>query len=318
MSVIPMNRSQRRQMKRNHDKELAKYKDQSKWINSLNHNQIEVIERMMRDLKKNTELECIADIDKVLTGTLLERMDMTWDESYEFNVQFGKFYAEYKIAVAEFGREERLKMLVELENEIVDITERWIYEGKTKIEIIKQLKEKYKGVGITTPEINNVYGRTLSNYKKHIEEFKGKIQSEIKKQFDDDKKSEYILEKLKKEYTRIGEKELNELIAAVKEEYMKPVMEPVLDKPKKKGRKKKEELKKEVNKMGLKVVNEVVKVIRRELEGEFGKYLIDENGVTIDDKNFKDLEALEKYKIAELERFNREIDEIKAVFEYSE
>ena len=48
----------------------------------------------------------------------------------------------------------------------------------------------------------------------------------------------------------------------------------------------------------LKIINEVVKVVSRELEGEFGKYIADENGVTREDITFKDLAAVEIYRMA--------------------
>ena len=66
----------------------------------------------------------------------------------------------------------------------------------------------------------------------------------------------------------------------------------------------------------LKVVKEVVKVVSRELEGEFGKYIADENGVKREDKTFKDLAAVEIYKKEQLAKFEREIAELEAVFEY--
>ena len=69
--------------------------------------------------------------------------------------------------------------------------------------------------------------------------------------------------------------------------------------------------------MSLKVVKEITKVIARELEGEFGKYIADENGVTREDITFKDLEAVEKYKKEQLEKFEREIAELEAVFEFT-
>lgn len=71
---------------------------------------------------------------------------------------------------------------------------------------------------------------------------------------------------------------------------------------------------KEKKMSSLKVVNEVIKVVSRELEGEFGKYIADENGVKREDITFKDLEAVEKYKKEQLERFEREIAELEAVF----
>ena len=303
-----MNRMQRRQLKREQNKEVAKFKDQTDWINSLTPNQIAVIEHMMRDLQHDTEMNCIADVDKILTGTLLEMTDMTWEESYKFNVQFGKYYAEYKMAVSKEGREERLKVLIELEKEIVGKVENWIKAGKSRTEVIKQLRKDYKGVGITTPELNNVYGRTLSEYKKHIEEYEGKIKSTIKKHLKKDKDNQKILEILEQEYTRIGRKEFEEILAAVKKDFMESEVMGIVDIESKTKYKKNEG---EVEMSSLKVLKKTI-----ELEGECGKYLIDETGVTREDKHFKDLEEVEAYKKAELEKFEKEIAELKAVFEY--
>ena len=52
------------------------------------------------------------------------------------------------------------------------------------------------------------------------------------------------------------------------------------------------------------------------MEGEFGKYIADENGVKREDITFKNLQEVEKYKKEQLEKFEREIAELEAVFEY--
>lgn len=75
---------------------------------------------------------------------------------------------------------------------------------------------------------------------------------------------------------------------------------------------------KEKKMSNLKIINEVVKVVSRELEGEFGKYIADENGVTREDITFKDLAAVEIYKKEQLEKFEREIAELQAVFTFRE
>lgn len=75
---------------------------------------------------------------------------------------------------------------------------------------------------------------------------------------------------------------------------------------------------KEKKMSNLKIINEVVKVVSRELEGEFGKYIVDENGVTREDITFKDLAAVEIYKKEQLEKFEREIAELQAVFTFRE
>ena len=348
--VSKMNRSQRRKLEREQGKEVAKHNAQARWLETLLPWQKKAIDTMLREAKIDAEIECIETVDKILTGVLFERTDMSWEESFEFNSAFGKYYAEYKFVVSRYGKEKRLKMLQGLEKEIVGKIENWITEGKSKIEIIKQIREDYKGVGLISPEVNNVYQRTYENYKNYIKELEVEINEVIINKLKENKKSDMIINFLKIEYPRISEKDLRGMFVIAKEEFMKPKYEDYTNVPyvgeeadkksaekrKKKYAEKKvkkvnedkeaidvkfEEVKVEENKrdMGnLKVVKEVVKVVSRELEGEFGKYIADENGVTREDITFKNLQEVEKYKKEQLEKFEREIAELEAVFAFRE
>lgn len=350
-----MNRSQRRKLEREQGREVAQYNAQAKWLDTLLPWQKKVIDTMLREAKVDAEIECIEAVDKILTGVLFERTDMNWQESFEFNSAFGKYYAEYKFVVSRYGKEKRLKMLQGLETEIVSKIENWITEGKSKVQIIKQIRVDYKGVGLVSPEINNVYQRTYENYKNYIKELEPEIIEKISKYLNDNQKSEGIINLLKIEYPKISDSDLRGLFILGKDEFMKPKYEDYTDVPyvgsesdkraagkrkKKKAQKgaeakldvesktddtealdvKFEEIKVEGNRkdMSLKVVKEITKVIARELEGEFGKYIADENGVTREDITFKDLEAVEKYKKEQLEKFEREIAELEAVFTFRE
>ena len=346
--VSKMNRSQRRKLEREQGKEVAKHNAQARWLETLLPWQKKAIDTMLREAKIDAEIECIETVDKILTGVLFERTDMSWEESFEFNSAFGKYYAEYKFVVSRYGKEKRLKMLQGLEKEIVGKIEKWVTEGKSKVEIIKQIREDYKGVGLVSPEVNNVYQRTYENYKNYIKELESEINEVIINKLKENKKSDIIINFLKIEYPRISEKDLRGMFIIAKEEFMKPKYEDysnvpyvgeesdkkAAEKRKKKYAEKKvkkvnedkeavdvkfEEVKVEENKrdMGnLKVVKEVVKVVSRELEGEFGKYIADENGVKREDITFKNLQEVEKYKKEQLEKFEREIAELEAVFEY--
>ena len=348
--VSKMNRSQRRKLEREQGKEAAKHNAQARWLETLLPWQKKAIDTMLREAKIDAEIECIETVDKILTGVLFERTDMSWEESFEFNSAFGKYYAEYKFVVSRYGKEKRLKMLQGLEKEIVGKIEKWITEGKSKVEIIKQIREDYKGVGLVSPEVNNVYQRTYENYKNYIKELESEINEVIINKLKENKKSDIIINFLKIEYPRISEKDLRGMFIIAKEEFMKPKYEDysnvpyvgeesdkkAAEKRKKKYAEKKvkkvnedkeavdvkfEEVKVEENKrdMGnLKVVKEVVKVVSRELEGEFGKYIADENGVKREDITFKNLQEVEKYKKEQLEKFEREIAELEAVFAFRE
>lgn len=354
-----MNRSQRRKLEREQGKEVAQYNAQTKWLDTLLPWQKKVIDTMLREAKVDAEIECIEAVDKILTGVLFERTDMDWQESFEFNSAFGKYYAEYRFITSKIGKEKRLKMLQGLETEIVSKIENWITDGKSKVQIIKQIRADYKGVGLVSPEINNVYQRTYENYKNYIKKVEPEIIEKISKYLNDNQKSEGIINLLKIEYPKISDSDLRGLFILGKDKFMKPKYEDYTDVPysgaesdkraaeKRKSQKEvskkekapEEKLEKaivEVGKTGgevlkgfnkvikekkmsnLKIINEVVKVVSRELEGEFGKYIADENGVTREDITFKDLAAVEIYKKEQLEKFEREIAELQAVFTFRE
>ena len=350
-----MNRSQRRKLQREQGKELAQCNTEVKWLDSLQPWQKKIIEKILREAKIDAEIECIETVDKILTGVLFERTDMTWEETFEFNSVFGKYYAEYKFVVSRYGKEKRLKMLQGLETEIINKMEKWILEGKSKVQIIKQIREDYKGVGLVSPEVHNVYQRVYEKYKKYKTEVENEINDFAIQKLKENTKSDMIINILKIEYPGLSENDLRGMFLMAKEEFMKPKYEDytnvtyvgtesdrrAAEKKKKKYAEKKEAEKKakeaekkreipavedkveeikvegsEKEMSNLKVVKEVVKVVSRELEGEFGKYIADENGVKREDKTFKDLAAVEIYKKEQLAKFEREIAELEAVFEY--
>ena len=102
-----MNRSQRRKLKREQGKELAQCNTEVKWLDSLQPWQKKFIEKILREAQIDAEIECIETVDKILTGVLFERTDMNWEDSFEFNSAFGKYYAEYKFQVSRYGKEKR-------------------------------------------------------------------------------------------------------------------------------------------------------------------------------------------------------------------
>ena len=354
------------------NKRGQEYERESRWIKNLKPWQNECVKKTIaaatkfahQEGKLDGELDAIACMDKILTGTLLEKTDMTWEETAEFNKKIGEYYQEYRFIESKIGKEERLKMLNGLETEITALVEEMIITGKTKGQVVKVIREKYKDACVTTPEAHNVYMRCLDTYKKYVVE----LQDEIIGIIEDFKKKgeckEGIINLLKIEYPRIAEKDLEgiyglaEAKKAVEEapktskkkkknkkatakevkeeitEEVKAVVEPVsytlnedTEEPEKIDEvieeatitvEPKEIIEKEDRVMSLKVVKEVVKVVSRELQGEFGKYVVDETGVTRNGKLFKDVEAVEEYKKKKLERLERQIAEIKAVFDFAE
>lgn len=62
----------------------------------------------------------------------------------------------------------------------------------------------------------------------------------------------------------------------------------------------------------LKIVSKEIKI-----EGEFGKYLINDEGVKIGEEKFSSLIDVEAYEKAEIEKFARQMCELKEVFKYA-
>ncbi len=58
-----MNRSQRRKLAREQDKEIAKYNTQVEWLETLLPWQKEAIEKLLQEAKVSGEIDCIATVD---------------------------------------------------------------------------------------------------------------------------------------------------------------------------------------------------------------------------------------------------------------
>ena len=70
--------------------------------------------------------------------------------------------------------------------------------------------------------------------------------------------------------------------------------------------------------MKLEVIKEITKVVSRELKGNYGTYIVDETGVKKGDEHFKSIEEIEAYEKQEIERFAKEMNELRIAFQYME
>ena len=109
----------------------------------------------------------MADIlDTAMTGALVEDTALTMQEIFNINMKVGQFIAEIQRENIEIGVEERKMNLKKIEAEGIKEIEKLIGEGKKRAEIVKAIREKYKGTGITTAEINSAYKQVNERLEK--------------------------------------------------------------------------------------------------------------------------------------------------------
>lgn len=149
-----MNRAEKREM-------IAKAKKKEKFAKSLTPLQQEYIDEVVSAARHSAMLEMVDGMDAALTGTLIEKTDMSLDEIFHLSIQFGQYYGEIKRAQQELGVEERKMAINKIEKESIELMEELIKQGKTRAEVVKEIRSLYKGTGVTTPEINIAYKKTI-------------------------------------------------------------------------------------------------------------------------------------------------------------
>lgn len=145
-----MNRAEKR-------KHLAKAKKKAEFAKQLTSVQKEYIDELVELTKQNTMLQMADIFDIVMTGALTEHTDLSMKEIFNINITAGQFIGEIQRQNFEIGAEQRKMNLKAIEKEGIEIIEELMRKGKTRGEVVKELRELYKGTGITTAEINCAY-----------------------------------------------------------------------------------------------------------------------------------------------------------------
>ena len=154
-----MNRAEKRKM-------LAKAKKKAEFAKQLTPIQKEYIDEIVELTKQNTMLLMADVLDVAMTGALVEDTDLTMEEIFKINMKVGQFIGEIQRQNIEIGVEERKMNLKKIEAEGIKEIEKLIGEGKKRAEIVKAIREKYKGTGITTAEINSAYKQVNERLEK--------------------------------------------------------------------------------------------------------------------------------------------------------
>ena len=272
-----MNRAERRAM-------LAKAKKKAEFAKSLTPVQQEYIDEIIDAVRERTKIEMISTLDVAIAGSLIEHTDMSLDEIYDVNVTIGKYLGEIKNAEKNINMEERVMKIKAIEKDVARIVCEMVIEGKERKDVVKVVREKFKGTGLTTAEINIAYKRACEQYSNILKEQKEKSDEAVATlkamlgECDAETKDalEYIFPDMVEE-NKETDKTQNKVDTEEKE--VGQVNTPLAEK---KADTSENNKNKKVSK--LKVVKEVTKVVSRDIEGEYGIYHIEGNVVNINDE----------------------------------
>ena len=154
-----MNRAEKR-------KQIAIAKKKAEFAKKLTPVQQQYINEIVELTKQNTMLLMADVLDTAMTGALVEDTALTMQEIFNINMKVGQFIGEIQRQNIEIGVEERKMNLKKIEAEGIKEIEKLIGEGKKRAEIVKAIREKYKGTGITTAEINSAYKQVNERLEK--------------------------------------------------------------------------------------------------------------------------------------------------------
>lgn len=154
-----MNRAEKR-------KQIAIAKKKAEFAKKLTPVQQQYINEVVELTKQNTMLLMADILDTAMTGALVEDTALTMQEIFNINMKVGQFIEEIQRKNIEIGVEERKMNLKKIEAEGIKEIEKLIGEGKKRAEIVKAIREKYKGTGITTAEINSAYKQVNERLEK--------------------------------------------------------------------------------------------------------------------------------------------------------
>lgn len=259
-----MNRAEKR-------KQISIAKKKAEFAKKLTPVQKEYIDEIVELTKQNTMLLMADVLDTAMTGALVEDTDLSMKEIFNINKTAGQFIGEIQRQNFEIGAEQRKMNLKKIEKEGIEIIEELLRAGKTRGEIVKELRLLYKGTGITTAEINCAYKQVEEKLEREASEKIVEILGEA------DKETEELME--------YNFNKANEIIEAAEVE----------------------EVEEEIKADQVKEFEIISKCI--EVKGTYGQYKIKDNVMTINDAivGFKETADIKKWYKAEREELERKI-----------
>ena len=263
-----MNRAEKR-------KQISIAKKKAEFAKKLTPVQKEYIDEIVELTKQNTMLLMADVLDTAMTGALVEDTDLSMEEIFKINMKTGLFIGEIQRQNIEVGVEERKMNLKKIEKEGIEIIEELMRKGKTRGEVVKELRELYKGTGITTAEINCAYKQVEEKLEREASEKIVEILGEA------DKETEELME--------YNFNKANEIIEAAEVEEVE------------------EKVEEEIKADQVKEFEIISKCI--EVKGIYGQYKIQDNVMTINDAvvEFKETTEIKQWYKAEREELERKI-----------
>ena len=183
-----MNRAEKR-------KQISIAKKKAEFAKKLTPVQKEYIDEIVELTKQNTMLQMADIFDIVMTGALTEHTDLSMKEIFNINITAGQFIGEIQRQNYEIGVEQRKMNLKKIEKEGIEIIEDLMRAGKTRGEIVKELRLLYKGTGITTAEINCAYKQVEEKLEREASEKIVEILGEADKETEEVAEYNFVEEK---------------------------------------------------------------------------------------------------------------------------
>ena len=176
---------------------VKKAKKKAEFAKKLTPLQQEYINEVVEAGKENVRVKCINVFDCTVQTALIEKTDFNYEEICDIVIRCGQLMKEAFDALENISFEERIMKVKAIENEVAEDITKMIFDGKTRVEVVKAMREKYVGTGLTTQDINIYWKKGKESYDQFMAEQEGLKKSieisEAIKENDIDKAAEYIL-----------------------------------------------------------------------------------------------------------------------------
>lgn len=284
------------------------------------------ISRKQADKIVTNRLEEMQSIlDRCITAFLIETFpEYSWSEIAEEEDRLAKIMEEdaEKYVYITGGSESMVtKKIKDLEAKTEEKCKDLIEQGLNQQRIIENLKGEFKELStamaaVAYKKVKSSLDETIKDINEYLNINEKTIQA---------KDTEQNVKNISKTF-KVGEKLARKCYEEWKNGYCLPKLTPseveelrkeIKEKNQEKAKRKQEKLKKDSKKEEVKEEKKVskLKVVKKvmEVEGEFGKYVIDGNVITKGEEKFNSIADIEKYEKAEIEKFAKQMAELREV-----
>lgn len=274
---------------------VKKAKKKAEFAKKLTPLQQEYINEVVEAGKEHIRVKCMNVFDCTVQTALIEKTDFNYEEICNIVIRCGELMKEAFDALENISFEERIMKVKAIENEVAEDITKMIFDGKTRVEVVKSMREKYVGTGLTTQDINIYWKKGKESYDQFMAEQEGLKKSieisEALKENDIDKAAKYILGE--EQEMPVKTKKETQKVSKGKKEVKK--VEPV-----------------EIKGSKFTVRNKVVKVISCDVAGEHGEYEINNGIISIKgtEDAFLNITAVENWASDKRELLLKELDKL--------